>query len=277
MRRIRPHHGRPAIYPGLMQLPFNNEHQWRERPAPRAPAPARSTWCLVAERDGHHRRNSGLHPERRRRTTCAAAMPRRSASPVAPEAARAGCRHGADAGDVQLRRPLDRPVCGSSSPSTSTTPRRSRSTASSASRSGTLSRLCDARRPSCRCRSRWPRIHPAPPTIEPAVPAGLPGAPQLRVASAHYTPLPCALGPGRRRRRGAGLVSQPRRRGQRAGRPHRPLVSGRRRQPGAPAPSVALFHGCGGAFDRRGQLSQRMQDYAASSTAPAIRPWWSTR
>ena len=33
--------------------------------------------------------------------------------------------------------------------------------------------------------------------------------------------------------------------------------------PGAPAPAVALFHGCGGAFDRRGQLSKRMQDYAA--------------
>lgn len=31
----------------------------------------------------------------------------------------------------------------------------------------------------------------------------------------------------------------------------------------APAPTVALFHGCGGAFDRRGQLSRRLQEYAA--------------
>ena len=33
--------------------------------------------------------------------------------------------------------------------------------------------------------------------------------------------------------------------------------------PIAPAPSVALFHGCGGLFDRRGHLSRRMQEYAA--------------
>ena len=32
---------------------------------------------------------------------------------------------------------------------------------------------------------------------------------------------------------------------------------------GAPAPAVALFHGCGGAFDRRGQLAKRMQEYSA--------------
>ena len=32
--------------------------------------------------------------------------------------------------------------------------------------------------------------------------------------------------------------------------------------PGAPAPAVALFHGCGGAFDRHAQLSKRLQDYA---------------
>ena len=31
----------------------------------------------------------------------------------------------------------------------------------------------------------------------------------------------------------------------------------------APAPAVALFHGCSGAFDRRGQLVRRMSDYAA--------------
>ena len=36
--------------------------------------------------------------------------------------------------------------------------------------------------------------------------------------------------------------------------------------PGAPAPAVALFHGCGGAFDRRAQLSKRLQDYAVLFT-----------
>ena len=30
----------------------------------------------------------------------------------------------------------------------------------------------------------------------------------------------------------------------------------------SPAPAVALFHGCGGAFDRRGELSRRMREYA---------------
>ena len=30
-----------------------------------------------------------------------------------------------------------------------------------------------------------------------------------------------------------------------------------------PSPAVALFHGCGGPYDRRGQLSQRLRDYAA--------------
>lgn len=31
----------------------------------------------------------------------------------------------------------------------------------------------------------------------------------------------------------------------------------------APAPAIAMFHGCGGAYDRRGALSQRMREYAA--------------
>ncbi len=31
----------------------------------------------------------------------------------------------------------------------------------------------------------------------------------------------------------------------------------------SPAPAVALFHGCGGAFDKRGQLSRRMREYTA--------------
>ena len=33
--------------------------------------------------------------------------------------------------------------------------------------------------------------------------------------------------------------------------------------PSSPGPAVALFHGCSGAFDRRGQLVRRMQEYAA--------------
>lgn len=31
----------------------------------------------------------------------------------------------------------------------------------------------------------------------------------------------------------------------------------------APAPAIAMFHGCGGAYDKSGALSQRMRDYAA--------------
>ena len=30
-----------------------------------------------------------------------------------------------------------------------------------------------------------------------------------------------------------------------------------------PAPAIAMFHGCGGAWDKRGELAQRMRDYAA--------------
>jgi dienelactone hydrolase len=34
--------------------------------------------------------------------------------------------------------------------------------------------------------------------------------------------------------------------------------------PGAsgPAPAIAMFHGCGGAYDKRGELARRMRDYA---------------
>ncbi len=34
--------------------------------------------------------------------------------------------------------------------------------------------------------------------------------------------------------------------------------------PGAsgPAPAIAMFHGCGGAYDKRGELAQRMREYA---------------
>jgi dienelactone hydrolase len=33
--------------------------------------------------------------------------------------------------------------------------------------------------------------------------------------------------------------------------------------PSSPAPAIAMFHGCGGAFDRRGALTRRMREYAA--------------
>jgi len=32
--------------------------------------------------------------------------------------------------------------------------------------------------------------------------------------------------------------------------------------PTSPAPAVALFHGCGGAYDRSGALAKRMREYA---------------
>jgi len=35
----------------------------------------------------------------------------------------------------------------------------------------------------------------------------------------------------------------------------------------SPAPAVALFHGCGGIYDRRGQLDRRMREYAATFNA----------
>ena len=53
--------GDPAIYPGLMQLPFNNEHQWRER-LTESTAAGKVDLILVAERDGAIVGNSGLHP-----------------------------------------------------------------------------------------------------------------------------------------------------------------------------------------------------------------------
>ena len=51
----------PAVYPGLMQLPFNNEHHWRER-LTESTAAGKVDLILVAERDGAIVGNSGLHP-----------------------------------------------------------------------------------------------------------------------------------------------------------------------------------------------------------------------
>jgi len=38
----------------------------------------------------------------------------------------------------------------------------------------------------------------------------------------------------------------------------------------APAPAVVLLHGCGGAYDSRGELSQRMRDYAGWFNAAGV-------
>jgi L-phenylalanine/L-methionine N-acetyltransferase len=51
----------PAVYPGLMQLPFNNEAQWRER-LTESTAAGKVDLILVAERDGTIVGNAGLHP-----------------------------------------------------------------------------------------------------------------------------------------------------------------------------------------------------------------------
>ena len=51
----------PAVYPGLMQLPFNNEQQWRERLG-EITGPGKVDLVLVAEHDGTIVGNCGLHP-----------------------------------------------------------------------------------------------------------------------------------------------------------------------------------------------------------------------
>ena len=51
----------PAVYPGLMQLPYNNEQQWRER-LTESTAAGKVDLILVAERDGAIVGNAGLHP-----------------------------------------------------------------------------------------------------------------------------------------------------------------------------------------------------------------------
>ena len=51
----------PEVYPGLMQLPYNNEQHWRER-LTEITAPGRVDLVLVAERDGAIVGNGGLHP-----------------------------------------------------------------------------------------------------------------------------------------------------------------------------------------------------------------------
>ena len=99
---------------------------------------------------------------------------------------------------------------------------------------GSVSRLRDARRPAGR--RVLDGADPSGAADHRSPSGGCRRSRGVRIARA-LALLPGAGGFGRRRRRGAGLVSQPRRRGQRAGRPHRPLVSGRAPPaPSAPAP-----------------------------------------
>jgi len=53
--------GDPAVYPGLAQLPFTNADTWRTRLA-ESTAPGKPDLLLVAERDGRLVGNCGLHP-----------------------------------------------------------------------------------------------------------------------------------------------------------------------------------------------------------------------
>ena len=78
--------GDPAVYAGLMQLPFPSEEMWSQRLADLL-APGKADVMLVAELDGHVVGSSGLHP-------AAAALRRRHAMllgiSVAPQAQRRG-------------------------------------------------------------------------------------------------------------------------------------------------------------------------------------------
>jgi L-phenylalanine/L-methionine N-acetyltransferase len=53
--------GDPAVYPGLMQLPYTDEDIWRGRLAENA-APGKTDLPLAAELDGEVVGTSGLHP-----------------------------------------------------------------------------------------------------------------------------------------------------------------------------------------------------------------------
>jgi putative acetyltransferase len=53
--------GDPAVYAGLMQLPFTNEEIWKSRLAETF-APGKPDLLLIAERDGDVVGSAGLHP-----------------------------------------------------------------------------------------------------------------------------------------------------------------------------------------------------------------------
>ena len=211
----------PAVYPGLMQLPFNNE-------AAVARAPDRKR-CRGQGRPDPRGRARRRHRRQRRSSSDVAAAagappPCRDARPVRrPRGPRAGRRDGADAGDVRLRRPLARPAAHRAHGL-----RRQRAGDRALSQvrlrdRGAVSRLRDARRRARR------RVLDGP---DPS---------RLRRPSLHVRPRP-ATRPREDRARvrawpGAGgcvdagaeervSFPEPRRCGQRAGGPHRSLVSG---------------------------------------------------
>ena len=53
--------GDPAVFPGLMQMPYTNEDIWRAR-LTELTAPGKADLMLVAERDGAVVGTAGLHP-----------------------------------------------------------------------------------------------------------------------------------------------------------------------------------------------------------------------
>jgi putative acetyltransferase len=53
--------GDPAVYAGVLQLPYTDEEIWRTRLAENL-APGKTDLVLVAERDGQVVGNAGLHP-----------------------------------------------------------------------------------------------------------------------------------------------------------------------------------------------------------------------
>ena len=53
--------GDPAVYPGLMQMPYTSEELWRQR-LTESLAPSKTDLLLVAEQDGTVVGSAGLHP-----------------------------------------------------------------------------------------------------------------------------------------------------------------------------------------------------------------------
>jgi putative acetyltransferase len=53
--------GDPAVFPGLMQMPYTNDDLWRAR-LTESTAPGKADLMLVAERDGKVVGTAGLHP-----------------------------------------------------------------------------------------------------------------------------------------------------------------------------------------------------------------------
>ena len=236
--------GDPAVYPGLMQMPYTNEGLWATRLAD-FDLPGRTDLPLVAEVHGEVVGSAGLHPagtaQRRRHVLMLgiSVAPSSQGQGVGSALMTALCDY-ADAGSAR---------CASSWMSTPTTRRRSACIASSVS------------------------------------------SPKARIAGMH-----CATGVMWTRTRWLGFI-RTRRESSRWGTELRRFVrmvcwllvallatsaSAEERvrfasldagvsllgfwfpadlEPGVePAAAVALFHGCGGLYDRSGKLSERMRD-----------------